>query len=138
MKSLALITVLAVLISNVAAEKQVRRDGTYVYRDDELQWDKKAFDAPPAIIGGYRELVQQFSYPDDLRRRRIQGSATVTLSVDSAGGVSSVSFSPRMPPDLERLITTAVRKCRWKPGRRGGRPVAGHVWFPATFVLHSP
>jgi len=75
-------------------------------------------------------LVRRISYPSELRLRRIQGAATTTVSLDAAGQVTSVSFAPRMPADLERIVTTAVRGCRWKPGQKRGKAVAGRVWFP--------
>jgi TonB family protein len=134
MKSLALLTSFILIVPRVSAETQTRRDATYVYREDELQWDKSAFDRPPQILGGHAALVRQLSYPADLRARRVEGSARVTVSVDASGRASSLSFSPRMPPDLERLVTYAVRACRWKPGQRRGTAVSGRVWFPATFV----
>lgn len=134
MKSLALLTTFILVVSFVSAETQTRRDATYEYREDELQWDKSAFDRPPEIVGGYAALVRQLSYPADLQARRVQGSATVTVSIDASGQISSVSFSPRMPPDLERLVTSTVRACRWKPGQRHRRPVSGHIWFPVKFV----
>jgi hypothetical protein len=134
MKSLALITSIAILACALHAETETRRDGTYTYRKDELQWDKRAFDRPPEIVGGYVELVRRFSYPSDLRARRVEGSATVTVLLDASGALSAVFFTPRMPPDLQRLVTSAVRGCRWRPGQRGGRPVGGRVWFPATFI----
>ena len=134
MKSLALITSFITLACSLHAESQSRRDATYTYREDELRWDKRAFDRPPKIVGGYSQLVRQLTYPADLRARRVEGSATVTVSLDPSGRIASVSFAPRMPPDLERLVTSAVRGCRWKPGQRHDRSVSGRVWFPVKFV----
>ena len=138
MKSLAIIIALALLPVAAIAETQVRRDGTYEYDKNELQWDKKAFDSSPQIVGGYVDLVRRISYPSELRARRIEGAATTTVALDAAGQVTSVTFAPRMPRDLERIVTAGVRGCRWKPGQKQGRAIAGRVWFPVKFVLRSP
>jgi TonB family protein len=138
MKSLALIIAFALLAASAIAETQVRRDGTYDYDKNELQWDKKAFDAPPQIVDGYADLVRRISYPSELRARHVEGAATVTLSLDSTGHVTSITFTPRMPRDLEGIVTTAVRGCRWKPGQKKGRLVGGRVSFPVKFILRSP
>jgi TonB family protein len=138
MKPLTLIIVFSFVATLALAETQVRDGATYEYDKDELLWDKKAFDTPPQIIGGYSDLVWRLSYPRELRARSIQGAATVTVSLYSDGRITSVTFAPRMPPDLERLVTTAVRSCHWKSGERNGRPVPGRVWFPAKFVLRDP
>ncbi len=138
MKSLALIIALALLPVPAIAETQVRDDGIYEYDRNELQWDKKAFDSPPQIVGGYADLVRRVSFPSELRARRVEGAATTTVSLDLAGRVTSVTFTPRMLPDLERIVTTAVRGCRWKPGQKRGKVVGGRVWFPVKFVLRRP
>ena len=138
MKSLALIIALALLPVAAIAETHVRRDGTYEYDKNELQWDKKAFDSPPQIVCGYADLVRRISYPAELRARRVQGAATATVTLGSTGEVTSVTFARRMPSELERIVTTAVRSCRWKPGHKRGKIVGGRVWFPVKFVLRSP
>jgi TonB family protein len=138
MKSLALLIAVAVLPVAASAETEVRRDGTIEYEKDELRWDKKAFDLPPQIVGGYADLIRRVSYPPELRARRVEGAATATVSLDAAGQVRSVTFTPRMPPDLERIVTAAVRGCRWKPGERHRKAVSGRVWFPVKFVVRNP
>ena len=137
MKSLALITTLALLPCVANAERQMRADGVYEYQKDELQWDRKALDSPPTIVGGYSELVRRISYPSELRRRRVEGSAITTVTLDAGGRVTSVSFAPRMPRDLERIVADAVRACRWKPGQKQGKAAAGRAWFPVKFVVRG-
>ena len=137
MKSLALVTSFFLLVCSSYSTTETRRDGTYAYRENELQWDKHAFDRPPEIVGGYSELVRHISYPSDLRARRVQGSAKVTVSLDASGHVASISFAPHIPSELEHLVTSAVRVCRWKPGQRHGKSTAGRVWFPVRFVAPS-
>lgn len=137
MKLLAPIIALALLAVVASAETQVRRDGTYEYDKDELRWDKKAFDSPPQIVGGYADLVRRISYPSELRASRVEDAATTTVALDATGQVTSVTFAPRMPRDLERIVTAAVRGCRWKPGQKQGRAVGGRVWFPVEFKVRS-
>ena len=113
-------------------------DSTIAYDDADLHWDKNVFDIPPKVIGGQAALLPWLEYPTALRRERIEGRTTVSVRVERSGAVSAISFSPRMHPDLESLVTRAVRKCRWTAGEKKGNPVAGNVLFPVIFALTKP
>jgi TonB family protein len=128
---------LLVCVSAALAGAQRRGASTISY-DEKFSWDKRVFDSPPSVVGGQAAFVPWLEYPTSLRRERIQGRSLVSVIVDASGAVTRISFSPRMHPDLERLVTQAVKKCRWKPGRKRGKVVAGSVSFPVTFILTKP
>ncbi len=124
-------------LSQAPAAVQKVRASTISY-DDKFSWEKKAFDSPPGIVGGQAALVPWLQYPTALRRQRVEGRAVASVSIDATGAVTGVSFSPRLHRDLEALVVRAVKKCKWKPGRKRGKVVAGTVSFPVTFILAKP
>jgi hypothetical protein len=109
---------------------------SYQY-ENKFTWDKKQLDFPPLPIGGEPALAKGLDYPIDLRRQHVEGATTVSVTVDSHGQVQSLRFAPHLPPELEKIVATAVHQCQWKPGRRHGRAVMGSVSFPTKFVVAS-
>jgi TonB-like protein len=105
--------------------------------DNKFTWDKKQLDSPPLPIGGGSAISKGLDYPVDLRRRHIQGRTKLSVTVDPHGHVQSLRFDPHLPPQLEKIVTTAVYQCRWKPGQRHGRFVTGSVSFPVRFVIEK-
>lgn len=76
------------------------------------------------------------SYPMESRRKREQGTVVLSLILDLAGRVSSISIAHSSGFDrLDDAALKAVRKWRWAPITRGGQPVMvkGEVEIP--FVL---
>ena len=133
-----LLLMLLVATADAASGRQKVGDSTISYDDADFRWDKKAFDTPPTAVGGQAALICWLEYPTALRRQRIEGRAIVSVTIGNSGAVTTVSFSPRMHRDLESLVTHAVRKCRWSPGHKQGKPVAGNISFPVTFTLTKP
>jgi TonB family protein len=123
-------TLIAFATLVTAADPEIR----YLY-ENKFTWDKKKLDSPPLPIGGEPVLAKGLDYPRDLRRQGIQGKATVSVTVDAAGQVLSISFSPHLPHELEKIVIKAVRQCQWKPGKKRGALVTGEVSFPVSFVI---
>lgn len=122
-------------LSPAVAGVQKAGSSTVSYDDNDVRWDRKTFDTPPGTIGGQAALAPWMEYPWAMRRQRIEGRAVVSVAVDVKGEVTNISFSPRLHRDLEELVVRAVRKCRWYPGKKRGKVVAGAVSFPVTFIL---
>ena len=122
------------LAAATRADTQRRADATYKWDPRELRWNKAKFDTPPLPVGGYEALVKQLSYPTALRARRVSGSSVASLPIDAAGRIGTISFSPRTAPELEQIVVSAVRRTRFLPARRAGKPVPSVARFPITFV----
>jgi protein TonB len=74
------------------------------------------------------------TYPPELQRQRIGGTVTILFVVGAAGTVEDAKVESSPHPTLEREALAAVRKWRFDPGRRGGKPVPFRMRVPITFA----
>jgi TonB family protein len=128
-------TFAGLLLFAIAMSAAATAPGVSFQYDNKFSWDKKRLDSPPLPVGGEPAFSKGLDYPVDLRRRHIEGRTTLSVTVDSRGRVESLRFDPRLAPELEKIVTTAVYQCPWKPGQRHDRFVSGTVSFPVTFVI---
>ena len=73
-------------------------------------------------------------YPRSAQRRRESGTVLLRVHVGPDGGVDGVDLlQSSQSRDLDRAASDAVRRWRFRPAMRDGRPVAGAVMVPITF-----
>ena len=78
------------------------------------------------------------SYPYRAKRRGVEGRVVVKFLVDKQGRVSQVSLVRAEPEGVfEESALQAVRKWRFKPGKKDGEPVPTWVSVPIRFELSS-
>jgi protein TonB len=76
------------------------------------------------------------AYPELARRRGQEGLVRLLAQVDEQGGLAELLVEKSSGfPLLDEAALKAVRKWRFKPGSRGGRPVRGSVLIPVEFLL---
>lgn len=73
-------------------------------------------------------------YPEDARKRAIEGEVLVQALVDPAGKVVKTRVA-RSIPGLNESAVQAVRHWRFLPARDSGGPIAVWVDVPVTFTL---
>src|SRR5262249_28583728 len=74
-------------------------------------------------------------YPDDARRRGVDGIVMVQAQVRRDGTVGRVCIVKSIPP-LDAAAAACVRRWRFKPATVEGNPVAVWVGVPVKFSLH--
>lgn len=78
----------------------------------------------------------QPEYPREAQRRGVSGRVLLRVDVGADGAATNVDFVQRSgSPELDRAAMNAVRKWRFAPARRDGKPVASSVQVPIDFVL---
>ncbi len=65
-------------------------------------------------------------YSEDARRAKYQGEVQLRVVVDENGNVRQIEISRTLGLGLDEKAVEAVRKWRFQPGRRDGKPVP--VW----------
>ncbi len=77
------------------------------------------------------------SYPESARRKGIQGTTNVRLSLDSSGKVTTAAISKSSGNSaLDASALKAARRWKFRPATSGGRPVASKIVVPISFRLN--
>jgi TonB family protein len=76
-------------------------------------------------------------YPEELQRARVGGTVTVRFVVDENGDVQDARAVDSTDKRFESAALDAVRKWKFKPGRKGGKPVDTQMELPINFHLPS-
>ncbi|MGH7839908.1 MAG: TonB family protein [Candidatus Binataceae bacterium] len=105
--------------------------GTYDSGSGQLFADQ--VDQPPAVI--FDPLPD---YPEEARRRGLEGEVVLRIIVDQAGAVEPDIQIIKSIPVLNSVAIEAIRKWRFSPGRdRFGKPVRVLLEVPLRFTLRS-
>ncbi len=74
-------------------------------------------------------------YPVELQRARVGGTVVLKFVVASDGTTSRISVESSDHPGFEQPAVTAVRRWRFQPGERDGKPVSCWVRIPIPFSV---
>jgi periplasmic protein TonB len=74
-------------------------------------------------------------YSDEARKVKLQGSVMLRIVVDEQGRAESIEITRGLGLGLDERAVEAVRKWRFSPGTRGGRPVPTAALVEVTFRL---
>jgi len=97
-----------------------------------------AYDEPPRPIGGYKAIQDNLVYPEEDRKKGIEGLVIVQAVIGRDGEVKEVSVLKSLSPGCDRVAMEAIRKTRWKPALREGKPVTVRVSITVKFQLANP
>jgi len=85
---------------------------------------------PPKPISRERPI-----YPPGMRRSGLQGEVTVGFTVDAQGGVINAAVVRSNNPGFDDAALECVRKWKFQPGTRDGKPVETSMQLPIIFSL---
>lgn len=92
---------------------------------------------PPVLEAPVVLRAAWLSYPEEARKRRVEGSAEVRIRVSESGGVLEVALATSAGDTaLDRAALDAARTLRFRPARLGRVPVA--VWYNYRFAFSLP
>lgn len=74
-------------------------------------------------------------YPDELKRKGIQGKVVLSVVVGTDGKVETVKLVGRLHPELDTLARRAAYKLRFRPATVRGTPVAVRIPYTFYFVI---
>lgn len=86
--------------------------------------------SPPRVL-----FRPQPEYSDDARKARAQGTVELLIIVRADGTVDFQNVTKRLGYGLDQKAIDAVRKWRFDPGRKDGKPVATEVLVEINFAL---
>ncbi|HYD52552.1 MAG TPA: energy transducer TonB [Gemmatimonadaceae bacterium] len=116
------------LIASALAPSTARAQGQ-VYAPNELTVMPKL--ASPADVA---RIIRE-SYPENLRRARVNGTVEVEFVVGPDGRVesSTIEVVAATPPALSAPAKVAVEKLVFRPGQVKGQPVRTRVALPLVY-----
>ena len=74
-------------------------------------------------------------YPDDARRAGIEGTVTLSITVDLEGRVVSARVLNGPGHGLNEAARNAILRFRFRPAIKGGEPVSTEMKYSYTFLL---
>ncbi len=75
------------------------------------------------------------NYPSELQGKRVEGIVYVIFIIDKNGRVSNAKVQKSTHQAFERPALAAIKKWKFDPGKRGGKPVPFRMRVPITFSL---
>jgi protein TonB len=95
-------------------------------------FDVSELDKPPTLVASVSP-----NYPNDLRKKRVEGSVTLVFLLDETGRIEDARVENSSHPGFEQPALDALRKWRFKPGTKEGTPVKTHMRLPMNFKIAS-
>ncbi len=98
--------------------------------DEMALFDVSDLDKPPVPIS---QVAPR--YPADLKKQRVTGSVVVVFVLSEEGRVEDPRAETSSHPDFEKAALEAIRRWRFKPGMKDGKPVRSNVRQPFAFKV---
>ena len=93
------------------------------------QAEPPADDVPAQLV-----KASQPKYPAGPFQRGVQGTVVVDFTVDEKGKPRDLKVVESIP-ELDEAALDCVKKWRFTPAKRAGKPVASHASAPITFRM---
>jgi len=88
-----------------------------------------AVDSEPVLISDVR------TYPEEARRAGIEGTVTLSITIDLEGKVVNARVLKGPGNGLNDAALEAIRKFKFRPAMKGGQPVSTEIKYKYTFQL---
>jgi len=95
-------------------------------------------DEMPQISGGLQAYYLHIEYPEEAKRRGIEGRLVLGFIVESTGTTSDVRILESLHPLCDSAAVHALRNTAFIPGEHGGRPRRIRMRLPVRFMLIDP
>lgn len=89
----------------------------------------------PQIIGGAGSFYLSIDYPEEARRRGIQGRVILDFVVNAQGRTQDVRVLQSLHPLCDSSAVAALKQTRFVPGKRNGEAIPVRMRLPVRFQL---
>ncbi len=93
-------------------------------------------DAPGCITTPHTTYAPDPKYPKKERKAHHQGTVLLWLVIDPDGLPRNIKISRSLSPDFDEAAVDAVKKWRFSPATKDGRPVATALDVEVSFHLY--
>lgn len=77
------------------------------------------------------------AYPSELRKAKIEGLVTLAFILDAEGKVEDPRVEKSTRQEFEKPSIEAIKRWRFRPGMKDGKPVRTYVRIPMRFRVTS-
>lgn len=137
---LLFITILCVLLVGCANKsRQQTAENAPIPAKDSICHQPDQY---PEYPGGMKKLMEQIEnsiqYPEEARKKGIEGRVIVQFIVDEKGNVTQPHVLKSVEPSLDKEALRIIRLLpQWKPGTWKGKPVKVKYTVPVLFLLEE-
>ena len=96
----------------------------------------KESDAPDCLTPPRTTYSPEPEYPDKERKARHRGVVVLDLVVDPDGMPRDLKVSRPLSADFDKAALTAVKKWRFSPATKDGKPIATEIKVEVSFHLY--
>ncbi|HSO88406.1 MAG TPA: energy transducer TonB [Draconibacterium sp.] len=126
---IAVTVVFAAVLCQAQSKENKSKDG--VYQQVEVM---------PEYPGGetalMNDLIGAIKYPEEARKKGIQGKVFVSFVVDEQGKVTNAKIERGVEPSLDKESLRVVNELKtWKPGKERGKAVKVAYTIPINYAL---
>ena len=89
----------------------------------------------PVPKGGWGRIQRYLVYPKEAKEAGIEGTVYIHAFVSEDGVVTDTEILRSNTPELDQAAMDAVRKVKFKPAKRGGKPAGAWISVPVNFRL---
>ena len=131
---------LAATIANAQDKGKTPQDAEKGEQQNEIFDDY--FEPTAHFPGGdkaYLDYIKKnMRYPEEAKKKGIEGRVLVQLYVETDGSLSEIKVSKSVDPQLDEEALRIVKGMpKWIPGRKGGEIVRMQMNLPITFRLEK-
>ncbi len=87
----------------------------------------------PVPIGGFEAIQSKAVFPQAAKDAGVSGTVYVTAFIDELGNVASVVLTKGIHPACDNSAISAVRRTKFSPGKKDGKPVKVQMLIPVNF-----
>lgn len=97
----------------------------------------EAFDEAPRPVGGFADIQKNLIYPESARKAGIEGKVVVYAKIGADGALLDTFVGKSLIQDssCEAAALEAIKKVKWQPAIKDGKPISVWVTVPVKFRL---
>ncbi len=100
-----------------------------------LGYNSLAQDKQPEPIGGIEAILKNVVYPQSAKEANIQGKVLIKAIIDEKGNVAETEVINSIQKDCDQAAVDAIKKTKFTPATKDGKPVIAEVVIPIMFKL---
>jgi len=123
------VSVWVVIPFNFALSKDVEN------KDVPKECYMKEADEMPSIIGGMSSLFKKLTYPEQAKKKNIEGKVLIKIYIDENGNIDATNVINGIGYGCDEAAEKAARSCKFTPAKKDGKNVKAQVVLPVQFKL---